>query len=294
MKKSLSFFVLALLVSGSSFSQKIPNEFFVLHNIIRGDSTYTTYDQQVALIKRIGYDGVEINQLEAYHGMREALKKHNLKGSYFYVRIDADATELDSNLMQVVQELKGSGTIIAPYIRAKAAVHKPSTHGADATLVRQMTELGKLARQSGLQVAIYPHYGFYVESLDHAEQIVKAVNLTNVGLSFNLCHWLATTPKAQREDWKARLKQLQSITKIVTICGANDVDTQDKNVWNDYILPLGQGSFDTYALVQYFVRDLKYRGPIGVQCWNIKANKPKLLYDTMETWKKFEGRMALK
>ena len=288
-KAGITLLLLSLFVQG--FCQKISNEFFVLHNGIRGDSTYQTFDQQVALIKRLGYDGVEINQLESYEGMKGALKQHGLKGSYFYVRIDADDKQLDPNLRRVVAELKGSGTIIAPYIRAKSAEHKPSTHGADATLTKQLYDLGKLAQASGLQVAIYPHYGFYVETLAHAEQLIKAVNQPYVGLSFNLCHWLATTPKARRGNWKQTLEDLKPHLKMVTICGANDVDTQDKNVWNDYILPLGQGSFDTYALVKHLVKDVKYQGPIGVQCYNIKADKPKLLHDTMEMWKKFETRM---
>ena len=293
MKKAiLTFLLLSLFAQG--VCQKISNEFFVLHNGIRGDSTYKTYDQQVGLIKSLGYDGVEINQIESYEGMKNALKQHGLKGSYFYVRIDADDTELDPELRRVVAELEGSGTIIAPYIRAKLAEHKPSTHGADATLVKHLSELSKLAQASGLQVAIYPHYGFYVETLDHAKQISRAVNQPNVGLSFNFCHWLATTPKADRGDWKKTLKDLKPHLKMVTICGANDVDTQDKNVWNDYILPLGQGSFDTYALVKYLVSDVKYQGPIGVQCYNIKADQPRLLYDTMETWKKFKARMEHK
>ena len=285
-------FLLCILFSPVVFSQKIDNEFFVLHNIIRWDTTYKTFDQQVEFLKRLGYDGVETNNVEFYDGMWDALKKHDFKASYFYVPIDPDDAELDPALRQVVAELKGSGTIIAPYIRSRIAERKASTHGAHAQLVKLLSELGEIAGQSGLQVAIYPHYNLYVEAIGHAEQIVRAVNWKNVGFSFNLCHWLATTPESKRGDWRAELKQALPYVKMVTICGANDVITQDKNIWNDYVLPLGQGSFDTYALVKYLVKDLKYKGPIGVQSYNIKADKPKLTYDTMETWKKFEKRLG--
>lgn len=42
-------------------AQKIKNDFFTLHNIIRGDSTYNTFDKQVELVKKAGFDGIEIN-----------------------------------------------------------------------------------------------------------------------------------------------------------------------------------------------------------------------------------------
>ena len=45
------FFVLILICSNSLLAQKVKNEFFALHNIIRGDSTYNTFDKQVELVK---------------------------------------------------------------------------------------------------------------------------------------------------------------------------------------------------------------------------------------------------
>lgn len=36
-----------LLVSNMAYAQKINNEFFPLHNIIRGDTVYNTFDKQV-------------------------------------------------------------------------------------------------------------------------------------------------------------------------------------------------------------------------------------------------------
>ncbi len=169
-----------------------------------------------------------------------------------------------------------------------------SSREADAQLTRMLQQLGTWARKSGLQVAIYPHYGFYVETTDHALKLAKAVDTKNVGLSFNLCHWLATTPLSERAEWKNELNGLQPYLKMVTISGANQVDTQAKTPWDDYILPLGSGTFDTYGLVRYLVQDLNYAGPIGVQCYNIKADKPELLRSTMQVWQgyktKLEGR----
>jgi sugar phosphate isomerase/epimerase len=291
MKYVLGVLSLLFLLVVPAFSQKVGNEFFVLHNAIRGDSVYKTFDQQVALIKSLGYDGVEINQLESFAGMKAALDQHHFKGSYLYFKINVDQPQLDERLESIIAQLKGSGTLLAPYMVSDSKKFKPSSHEADAHLTVLLQQLGKWAQKSNLQVALYPHYGFYVETIDHALSLVKAADMKNVGLSFNLCHWLATTPRPERNDWKNDLKRLQPYLKMVTINGANQVDSEAKTPWDDYILPLGTGTYDTYGLVRYLVKDLKYKGPIGVQCYNIKADKPELLRTTMQTWRAYKNKL---
>jgi hypothetical protein len=74
---------------------------------------------------------------------------------------------------------------------------------------------------------------------------------------------------------------------MITISGANNVISQDKYVWNDYILPLGQGTFDTYGLLKYCIRDLKLKVPVGVQCYNIKGDKYQLVRNTSNVLKDY-------
>ena len=64
-----NYIILILICSHSLLGQKIKNEFFTLHNIIRGDSTYNTFEKQVELVKNAGFDGIEINQIESFDGM---------------------------------------------------------------------------------------------------------------------------------------------------------------------------------------------------------------------------------
>lgn len=276
----------------------IPNHFFVLHNAIRGDSTYKSFDQQVALIKSLGYDGVEINQLESFEGMKAALDKHQFTGSYFYIRINVDSPQLDPRVEPYIRALKGSQTILAPFFISEKKQFAPSSGGADTTVVKQVRQLADWAKEAGLRVALYPHVDFYVERADHALQLVEQVNRPNVGLTFNLCHWLATRqggPEAYRSDWKALLTKLKPRLMMITISGANDVPKeqaakQPGGLWSEYILPLGTGSFDTYELIRYAVRDLDFRGPIGVQCYAMKGDKPTNLRNTMSVWQQYQHK----
>lgn len=289
--KSIVFVLLAFFCVNHSFSQKIKNSFFALHNIIRGDSTYNTFDKQVALIKSAGYDGIEINGIESFEGMKAALDKHGFPASYFYLRINLDSPYLDKRLENFIHQLKGSQTIVSPFFISSRKLNAGGRK-ADSTVMHILKSLSGLAEKSGLQVAIYPHLGYYVERTDHALSIVKAVNRKNVGLSFNLCHWLATTQPQERSQLKPHLRQLRPYLKMITISGANDTKSQKQNVWEDYILPLGSGSFDTYGLVKYCVTDLKLKTPIGVQCYNIQTDKYQLVHHTMEVWKEYKQRLA--
>jgi sugar phosphate isomerase/epimerase len=154
-----------------------------------------------------------------------------------------------------------------------------------------LQQIGDMAKKSDLEVAIYSHYSFYVERTDHALALAKQVNRKNVGLTFNLCHWLATTNQQERMMLKPHLKELNPYLKMITISGANDVISQSKVIWDDYILPLGQGSFNTYELVRYIMKDLKFKKPIGVQCYNIKGDKVALVKNTVSVWESYKNRL---
>lgn len=281
--------ILLILSFQTTYSQNIKNDFFTLHNIIRGDSVYNTFDKQVVLLKSAGFDGVEINGEDSFDGMKAALDKYKFHSSYFYVKLQLDTPYIDSRLGDYIRQLKGTKTIIAPYIVSNKKFPR-GTHGADTVVVRLLRELADMAQRSGLPVAIYPHNTFYVERTDHALSLAKAVGRKNLGLTFNLCHWLASTSLPERDQLKPHLKELAPYLKMITISGANNVITQQPNVWDDYILPLESGSFDTYELVRYCIKDLKLKVPVGVQCYNIRTNKYELVQHTAKVLKDYKQR----
>ena len=285
-----TFILLILICSNSVLAQKVKNEFFALHNIIRGDSTYNTFDKQVELVKNAGFDGIEINQIESFDGMKSALDQFQFKGSYFYVKIQL-GDPIDNRLESAINKLKGTNTIIAPYILADTKRFKPNSPEGDSEAIKLLQLISMWSKKSGLEVAIYPHFSFYVERTDHSLQLAQKVNRKNVGLSFNLCHWLATTSLAERAYLKNHLKELKPYLKMMTISGAYDVISQKKSIFDDYILPLGTGNFDTYDLVKFMVKTIKYKNPIGVQCYNIKGNKPQLIRNTMSVWNGYKTRL---
>ena len=69
----------------------------------------------------------------------------------------------------------------------------------------------------------------------------------------------------------------------VSINGADLQD--DKPGWDHYIQPLDKGSFDVGALLTT-LKELGYKGPIGLQCYGIGGDAREHLARSMAAWRK--------
>jgi len=271
--KSLLLITLLVLCQ-STYSQRITNEFFVFESALSNDPVYNSFEKKAKLIKASGFNGIEIFELDHFNEKFKAIVNLGFKPSSLYTKLNLDEPEFDPRLINAIKMLKGSGTIICPYIIKKNGVSLHSRDkGVDKIAIHLLRKLADLADESGLQVAIYPHLNFYVEKVDHAARIAKKANKNNLGLSFNLCHWLATTNLDERAALNKQIKTLAPYLKMISINGANNIISSKSNIWGDYILPLGEGNFDVKGLVKYVAIDLGLNIPIGIQCYNLKGSK---------------------
>jgi len=138
-----------------------------------------------------------------------------------------------------------------------------------------------------IQFAIYPHVGLYCETIEHAVNMVKATDRKNVGMVFNLCHFLKVEGE---QGWQEKAKEAMPYLFMVSINGADSGNTKEMD-WDQLIQPLGEGSFDTYRLVK-FLKDNGYNGKFGLQCYNIKQDCEVALTRSITTWNSFQKRYA--
>jgi len=140
-----------------------------------------------------------------------------------------------------------------------------------------------MAGQAGVRVALYPHVNFYMARVDDAVRLVGKVRHRNVGVTFNLCHWLKTD---HEKEPAARAQPGRPYLVLVTINGADY-----EGEWDRLIQPLGRGQFDVYGLLKV-LRKMGYDGPIGFQGYGIKGNVHENLKETMQAWQSYRDRMA--
>ena len=163
---------------------------------------------------------------------------------------------------------------------------KPSDPAFDEQAVAVLRAMSDQARDSGAQLLLYPHLGSWIERIEDSIRVADMVNRPNVGVMFNLCHWLRVD---KSRDYQPLLKQVMPRLWAVSINGADQLD--EKPGWDRYIQPLDKGNFDMAAFLRT-LRELGYTGPIGLQCYGIGGDVREHLARSMDAWKKMTAATA--
>lgn len=270
------------LASGASAGDA--NPFFAMDTALR-DGKERTSSEQAALVKRLGFDGFGASgQLKPEFLQAFAQQGLTVFNTYITLSFDNAKPGLDPDLKEFVAQLKGHKTDLWIAIRdaTKDGVKlKPSSPEGDAVVLPFLRELADLAHDSGIRIALYPHTWFWLERVDDATRITRKANRANMGVTFNLCHWLKVEGDL---DPGPALKAASPYLFYVTINGADSGDT--KNIdWSRLIQPLDAGSYDVGNLLKS-LRELGYRGPIGFQGYGIKGDSEDILGRTMTAWRR--------
>jgi sugar phosphate isomerase/epimerase len=230
-------------------------------------------EAQTELARKTGYAGV------LYAGTRdvpELVKAHEARGLkvlglYTGINLSDAQPGFDAGLPEAIRQLKGTGALITFTVSGKSA-------DGDGVAVPLIREVADMAAQAGLKVALYPHYGFHVARVEDALRVQKKVGRSNVGIVFNLCHWLRSGDEA---NMKTRLQDALPHMLLVTINGADH-----EGDWDRLIQPLDRGSFDVKGLVKT-LRGIGYGGPMALQCYNVKGDRGENLRRSMAAWRTF-------
>ena len=114
--------------------------------------------------------------------------------------------------------------------------------------------------------------------------LIKKVNHPNLGVMFNLCHFLKNEDPKTLET---TLEKTGSKLFAVSTCGAD----LGGGSWNQLIQPLDKGDFPQERLFRA-LNSLKFSGPVGLQCYAIKGDKHDNLQKSMAAWKTIIRNLA--
>jgi len=255
------------------------NPFFVLDNGVI-DARHETPQAQAELLAELGYAGISVglDQCPSLTELLGELDKRNLRLFTVYAGVDIDPGQepYSPALKNAIETLDGRNTILWLFLQSRQ--HPPSSTGGDERAVAILRELSDRAAQHGVRIALYPHHAFWLERIEDAVRIADRVNRPNVGITFNLCHWLRVSPETSAERL---LTQAMPRLLAVSINGA-DSDGRD---WSALIQTLDKGTFDMTAFLKTLA-DAGYTGPIGLQAYGIGGNARDNLTRSMQAWKK--------
>jgi sugar phosphate isomerase/epimerase len=259
-------------------TQGLPNPFFAMDT---ATGRNLPPERQVALVKELGYAGIacDIAQMPA---MLKAADEAKVKlfAVYAGANMDEGKPKYDPRLPEVIKSLKGRETYVWLFITGG----KPSGTERDEQAVAALREVADMAAEAGLGVSLYPHAGFYVQSVGDALRLVAKAERKNISVTFNLCHFLKVDDERNLE---AVLEKARPRLSLVTINGA---DSGGKD-WDTLIQTLDRGTFDNVRLLKK-LKALDYRGPIGFQGYGIKDEPREMLTRTMRAWTSLSARAA--
>lgn len=253
-------------VRGEDAAVSVP--FYPFQNGLRFESA----DEGVRLVKELGYQGVGSVSPQDLARIQAACAREGLKVFSIYTggKVNADGFSYGGEVDQAIALLKGTDALVELNVQRG---DRPS----DEQAIAFVKEVAEKAKDAGLKVVIYPHAAFHIERVDHAVRIAKATGCDNVGVAFNLCHFLKVQPM---DDLAATLEAAKPLLWSVSVCGADEGGSD----WATLIRPLDEGTFDQAALLRK-LRAVGFKGPVGLQCYNVKVDSRQHLARSMGAWK---------
>ena len=267
--------------------KKLDNTFYAQNTLDGFKNAPQTALEKARLLKTIGYDGLEGAGYKDFFELKNALYKEGLGMPVNCVALnfEADGKLENTSANEIKAMIKASAkrAVINFYLHSNS--YKDDKETGDKVVAAILRELSDYSASFGVKLCVYPHVGFYCETVAHSVKLAKMVGRKNYGAAMNLCHLLKVEGS---EGIDGKIKEFAPFLFAVNICGADDGDTKQLD-WDRLIQPLGQGSFDTYRFVKS-LRDNGYSGPIGLQCYNLKGDAVETLTRSMKTWKGYKKR----
>jgi len=256
------------------------NPFFAMDTGTK-DAKHQSAESQTAMVKELGYAGIGCD-IGVVPEMLKAVEANGLKlfAVYAGASVEPNQPKYDPRLKDAIKSLKGRETFVWLFITGG----KPSSLDGDPRAVGIVQEVADMAAESGLRVALYPHTDFWLERVEDAVRVAKKADRKNVGVTFNLCHWLKVDSE---ENMKPLINLAMPYLYLVTINGA---DSGGKD-WSQLIQTLDRGSFDVFKFLKA-LKEPGYTGPIGFQGYGIKGDAYDNLKRSMEAWRKLSTRLA--
>jgi sugar phosphate isomerase/epimerase len=236
---------------------------------------------QAGLLKELGFDGVGYPLWfgEEFDKNLRTLDEAGLQLDLAYTSINLDPHKpaFDPRVPQSLAKLKGRPVTVSVLIRG----FPPGDPQGMEPAVKILRELADLAAKSDLKISIYHHLNDWTESLLFALKVVEKVDRPNLGVNFNLCHWLKVDGD---KDYRPVLSANHHRIFAVTINGAQLGAT----AWTGGLIqPLDRGDFDNRELLAV-LKEIGYTGPVGLMCYGIPDDTRQHLARSMNTWKSWQ------
>jgi sugar phosphate isomerase/epimerase len=270
-----------------SAQKKMDNVFYVQNTMGGFRNAPQTAQQKAEILKTIGFNGLEGFGYDGFFELKKALDQEGIAMPVNYVELkfEADGMLETKSASEIKEMIKASAKGAVIYFHLHSDKYKTDREAGDQVVAKILRELADYSVPFGIKLCAYPHADLYCETVEHSVKLAKMVDRKNYGAAMNLCHLLKVEGSTSIEQ---KIREFAPYLFAVNICGADDGDTKVLG-WDKLIQPLGEGTFDTYLFVKTLI-DNGYRGPFGLQCYNLKGDAKETLTRSMKVWKGYQKR----
>jgi len=228
---------------------------------------YTPAEQQ-DILKKCGYSGVAlvVNTEGDLPALDEHINAPGIKQGDF--RLTAVLTSLEITADSIKPGTDFLEKLFVRLEKTKAIFWPIISKGTtDESVSDALSLIAEVASKYSVPVLLYPHDQTYMETANHALELIKMTGRKDLMLSFHLCHELRA---GNGPHIGKAIQDVADYIALASICGA-DIEMQPDSVpgWDDAIKPLYSGTYDTQNFLDELVK-VGYKGPVVLHTFDIK------------------------
>lgn len=240
-----------------------------------------TLAEQADMLAELGFAGIGWGRWRVAE-MRAELEIRGLELGSVYIVLDVDQAPdpREIALADVIPLMQGSQAQV--WLALESGSLSPSDPAGDERAAKLLGRVADMARASQVRVALYPHTASWMERCEDALRLLDRLEREELGLCFNLCHFLQNNDS---EDPAPLLQRAASKLLAVTLNGA-DVGGEG---WDELIRPLDEGDYDLGRLLDT-LDELGFQGQLALQGFGLKSEPREHLARSMSAWRALQAR----
>ena len=203
------------------------------------------------------------------------------------VFIDARADHPgNARVLDLVRTVEGTRTIeLTLRTLAVDGTCARSDPAGDGAARRWLEPMLRAAEDRGITLALYQHTTWWMERIEDAVRLCRAIDSPALRITFAAFHWYAVDGTALAD----RLAAAAPYLALVNISGSRRLD-RSVGGYPVTIEPLDGGELDLFALLGA-VRATGFAGPIGIQGYSVGGDAYANLRRSLATLRDIEDRL---
>lgn len=233
-----------------------------------------SFEEQAKMVKEAGYDGyyatAGTSDLQKIKDIKAASTAAGLELTSMLTFLELD-NELTDEAIQgyadTIDQLDSTTILEVCITRGGFSNEGMGDQSHDATALKWLERIAELTDAKGIQIALYPHFGFWLETVSDALRLAKKLNNPSIGVILTSYHWYHV-----KKEGMEIFDEVAPYLKSVNLCGSRHWENKEDivNNMNPSIEPIDAGTKDIPAIFAK-LEEIGFTGPIGIQGYGVNA-----------------------